>query len=145
MTDISKNGLFVFPTHTAEWEHNKTPLLRANQHAPIAKCTAVNRGVHSKVASDKAGGLLQTLYLCNGAKKMLTGNINVEHGLFNGSVGVVIDILYSYVRNPTNSLPEIVMIEFRKYTGPPFVPLLVQVKGKTDCRCHCCKRKQIPL
>ena len=93
MTDISDNGLFVFPTHTAEWDHNNTQLLRANQHAPIAKCTAVNRGVHYKVFSDKVGGLLQTLYLCNGANMMLTGNINIEHGLFNGSVGVVIDIL----------------------------------------------------
>ena len=101
MTDISDNGLFVFPTHTAEWEHNKTQLLRANQHAPIAKCTAVTGDVHYKVFSDKVG-LLQTLYLCNGAKMMLTGNNNVKHGLFNGSVGVVIDILYSYVRNPTN-------------------------------------------
>ena len=53
---------------------------------------------------------------------MLTGNINVEHGLFNGSIGVVRGILYFNGRKSGDSLPDVVMVEFDKYTGPPFVP-----------------------
>ena len=85
MPNVSDNGLFVFPTHATEWEHNKAQLLKANKHAPIPKCSAVNTGLHT--SSHKAGGLLQTIYLCKGDKVMLTGNINVEHGLFSGSLG----------------------------------------------------------
>ena len=82
---------------------------------------------------------------------MLTGNINVEHGLFNGSIGVVRDILYFSGRKPGDSSPDVVMVEFDKYTGPPFVPCnpklvpIVPVERKIDCKCHCCKRKQLPL
>ena len=144
-------GCLCFPTHAAEWEHNKAKLLKANEHAPIAKCSAVSTGLHSNTSSDKAGGLLQTLYLCKGAKVMLTWNINVEHGLFNGSIGVVMDILYFNGRKPGDSLPDVVMVEFDKYTGPPFVPYnrklvpIVPVERRIDCKCHCCKRKQLPL
>ena len=76
---------FVFPTHAAEWNHNKTQLLKANENAPIAKVSAVDQGRHARNApSDQAGGLQQTLYLCKGAKVMHTCNLNVPFGLFNG-------------------------------------------------------------
>ena len=37
LEDMLARGLFVFPTHAAEWNHNKTQLLKANENAPIAK------------------------------------------------------------------------------------------------------------
>ena len=82
---------------------------------------------------------------------MLTSNLNVELGLFNGSMGKVMDIIYLNGNNPSLSLPDVVMVEFSKYTGPPFVdhhPKLVPVipvERRMDCNCHGCKRKQIPL
>jgi hypothetical protein len=78
-----------------------TQLLQANEHAPVAKLCAINKGPHSKSAtSDKAGGLLNTVFLCKGAKVMLTSNIQVQYGLFNGSMGIIKDIIYLAGRRP---------------------------------------------
>ena len=49
ISDVSDNGLFVFPTHAAEWEHNKAQVLKANEHAPIAKCSTVHRSAFQYV------------------------------------------------------------------------------------------------
>jgi signal recognition particle subunit SEC65 len=149
---MSDRGLFVFPTHEEEWQHNKSKLLELNQTYPIAKMTAVSQGPHSKTGeSAKAGGLLNTLYLCNQAKIMLSVNLCVSYGLFNGSIGRVVEIVYKNGRTPSDSLPDVVMVEFPHYTGPPFlqqypkhVPIL-PVQRKVDCGCFSCKRKQIPL
>lgn len=151
VSHVNDNGLFVFPTHAAEWQHNKTQLLKSNQYAPVAKLTAISHGSHANVPSDKAGGLLQTLYICKGCKVMLTGNINVPYGLYNGSAGVVIDILYFDGQRPSDALPDVVIVEVDKYTGPSFVQYnpkpvpIVPVERKIDSRCHGCKRTQIPL
>ena len=116
-------GLFVFPTHAAEWNHNKTELLKANENAPIAKVSAVDQGRHARNApSDQAGGLQQTLYLCKGAIVMLTCNLNVPFGLFNGSMGEVVDIIYLDGRSPKDSLPDVVMVAFDKYTAQHSFP-----------------------
>ena len=43
------------------------------------------------------------------------------------------------------------MIEFHKYTGPPFLPNqpkvvpIVPVERRMDCACHGCKRTQVPI
>jgi hypothetical protein len=53
------------------------------------------KGVHFKgQAVDNVSGLLPIVYLCVGAKVMLTTNLNVKCGLFNGSPCTVVDILY---------------------------------------------------
>jgi hypothetical protein len=56
---------------------------------PIAKLVAVGHGFHSKSAdSDRSGGLQHTIYLCKDAKVMLSINICVPFGLFNGALGL---------------------------------------------------------
>ena len=50
LEDMLARGLFVFPTHAAEWNHNKTQLLKANENAPIAKISAVDQGRHARNA-----------------------------------------------------------------------------------------------
>ena len=152
LADMTAQGIFVFPSHAAEWNHNKVQLLKANEIAPIAQLKAVNKGAHAKTATnDKAGGLANTLYLCRGAKVMLTSNLNVPFGLFNGSTGTVCDIIYLDGRNPKQSLPDVVMVSFIKYTGPPFladnpkVVPIVPVERNIECFCHGCKRQQVPL
>ena len=37
MSDIDRNALFVFPTHSAEWKHNMSKLHIANKTDPVAK------------------------------------------------------------------------------------------------------------
>lgn len=118
---------------------------------PVAKITAVGKGSHSKSGeSEKAGGLLNTLYISKGSKVMLSVNLCVRYGLFNGAIGIIEDILYFSERRPP-ALPDVVMVHIPSYSGPPFlssdpklVPI-VPVERKIDCRCHYCKRKQIPL
>ncbi|CAG2185619.1 PIF1 [Mytilus edulis] len=142
---MSANGLFVFPTHQEVWTHNKSQF-------PIARVNAVSSGFHSKSSeSDRAGGLQQTLYLCKSAKVMLSVNLCVPFGLFNGAIGNIVDIIYLNDKRPDDSLPDAVMVEFHSYTGPAFIEQnpklvpIVPVERKLDCSCNCCRRKQIPL
>ena len=80
---------------------------------------------------------------------MLTVNLNVEQGLFNGSPGTMKDILYPKGRNPSEGFPTVLMVNFPKYTGPAFIPShpqlipVVPVERRLDC--GCCKRRQVPL
>lgn len=82
---------------------------------------------------------------------MLTVNLNVTYGLFNGSMGQVVDIIYLNGRTPVEGQPDVVMVNFTKYTGLPFIDShlqlvqIVPVERKKDCHCFNCKRKQIPL
>jgi hypothetical protein len=86
---MSDNEFFVFPTHEEVWTHNKGKLLEAIKQFPIAKLVAVGHGFHSKSAdSDRSGGLQHTIYLCKDAKVMLSINICVPFGLFNGALGL---------------------------------------------------------
>ena len=74
------------------------------------------------------------LYLAVGAKVMLLWNINLAHGLVNGSNGEIIDFIY-IDNEKAPQLPFAIIIKFPEYTGPPFfsepgrekwVPLLAQ-------------------
>ena len=138
---MSDEGLFVFPTHADEWNHNKRQLEKANKEVPIARVKAVSTGPHSSLPADKAQGLECVLYLCKGAKVMLTSNLNVSYGLFNGSVGKVVDIIYTQGKTPASDLPDVVMAEFPTYSGPSFyestkiVPI-VPIERRLDCPCH---------
>lgn len=82
---------------------------------------------------------------------MLTVNLCVPFGLFNGAIGHVVDILYYNGKETSDTQPDVVTVEFPGYTGPPFIPenpKLVPLTPKDmviDCSCHHCRRKQIPL
>ena len=148
---ISEKGLFVFPTHAEEWQHNKLKLLKANELYPIAKINAECYGPHNKSNRSDRACLLRTLFICKNAKVMLSVNLCVQYGLFNGAMGTIKDILFGAGKGPSNALPEVILVEFPGYTGPPFlsenkkiVPI-TPVERRIDCTCHYCKRKQIPL
>ena len=152
MLEMAEHALHVFPSRAAEDQHNHIQLRKANVKYPVAKMKAIDKGPHAKSAtSDKASGLLATLYLCRGAKVMLTNNLCVDVGLFNGSMGVVTDIIYLEGRSPQESLPDVVMVSFNKYSGPAFleddpkVVPIVPIERVIDCFCHVCRRRQIPL
>ncbi|KAK3093512.1 hypothetical protein FSP39_016633 [Pinctada imbricata] len=152
MQTMNEHGLFVFPSHQEVWQHNKLQLCKENEKFPIVKMNAVCCGTHSKTnESDKAGGLLNELFLCKGAKVMLCVNLCVPFGLFNGALGYVVDIIYKTGRRPTDGLPDVVMVNFPNYTGPSLIPELktivpiIPVTRKIECRCFSCSRTQIPL
>jgi hypothetical protein len=148
---MAKNALFAFPTHQDEWEHNKSQLLVANQHHPIAKITADCQGIHSKSSSAVVleGSSVNYTY-CKTARVNLTVNINVKYALYNGAVGTVVDIVYPEGLSPSDGgFPEFVVVDFPKYTGPPWMedhPTWIPVcpvERRLDC--HCCKRILPPL
>ena len=153
---MDDQGLFVFPTHRLEWERNKRKLLERNSlpDHPVAKIKAVNNGKHAQKAdSNKAGGLLQLLYLCRDSKVMLVANLKAEWGLFNGAVGTVLDIVYLDGRRPTDDpppQPDFVLVHFNGYKGPAFIEdnpnivPIVPISRSMECACRC-KRLQIPL
>ena len=149
---METNALFVFRTHEEVWQHNKSKLQEMNACHPVLRISATFQGPHSKQADpDKSGGLLNTLFLCQGAKVMLTINISVPFGLFNGALGHVVDIIYKEGRKPEDGLPDVVMVDFPNYSGPPFIqnnttliPIL-PITRQVECFCHKCKKIQIPL
>ncbi|WAQ97057.1 hypothetical protein MAR_029747, partial [Mya arenaria] len=149
LNDIANEGLFVFPTHKQVWEHNKNKLLQLNEVYPVAEIRATSKGRH--LNSDVNSGLLPKVYLCKKAKVMLTVNLCVPFGLFNGATGIVQDILYLNDRRPPDSQPDVVFVYFPSYSGPacmsdnPQLAPIVSVERFMDCICHFCKRKQIPL
>ena len=90
---------------------------------PIAYISA--RHSNNKAASlpaDDMGGLSPKLFLCKGARVMLTRNLWTEVGLCNGAMGSIFDIIYSDRANPP-SLPTTVIVQFDEgYKGPSVVP-----------------------
>ena len=89
--------------------------------------------------------------LCRKAKVEIS-KINIEpmYGLFNGSRGTVVDIIFHKDQNPNNrQLPKCVIVEFEQYCGPIWDkdhPKQIPVFPVTrSCNSHCCERTQIPL
>lgn len=100
--------------------------------------------------SENAGGHLDTLSICKMSKVMISVNLCVKFGLYNGAIGIVEDIIHCNDRRPP-SLPDVVIVEVPNNSGPPFIPEKPKVvpifpeERKIYCRCHFCRRKQIPL
>ena len=111
---------------------NKSKLLQTNKEHSMTKIISVCKGPIKKVYSSKAGGLY-TLYLCFGAKVMLTINLCVEFGLYNNCH------LYQNGRS-NETLPDAVIVIFPMYSGP--LPLLTRASktfaifsSRKDCVC----------
>ena len=150
---VEDKGLYLFSTHKEEWRWNKQKLQSLNNKGdhPIATIRARNSGAHAKgAADDAAGGLPRSAYLRLGSRCMMTTGVCQEWGLYNGAIGEVVDIVYREGRKPPNDQPAVVLVDFPKYCGPPFLPSLPRVvpvapvERVLDCRCRC-SRTTIPL
>jgi hypothetical protein len=145
---LHDNAFYVFPTHEQEMQHNKEKIRKLNDMHPVTRINAINHGVHAKQCpNDKASGLQPVIFLCKEAKVMLTVNLCVPFGLFNGAIGYVVDILYFNGKATSDIQPDLITVEFPAYTGPPFIqanPKLIPLTPKemlSDGSCHHCKRK----
>lgn len=94
--------------------------------------------------SSIAENLESILYLSIGTRVMLRRNLWTSHGLVNGAIGTVTDIVF----DPTDdTFPLCVMVHFEKFNGPTInnsVPI-----GPTEAKWisngQDCKRVQFPL
>jgi hypothetical protein len=92
-----------------------------------------------------------TNFICRGAKVEIAGrNIMPELGLYNSSMGEVVDIVYNNNESPnTGHLPRYVLIRLPAYKGPPFLPddpKIVPIVPLTRiCPTHCCQQTFLPL
>jgi hypothetical protein len=89
------------------------------------------------------------LNICHGAKVQLRGKIfEPDWGLYNGSVGHVVEIIFEKESSPLDgSLPEYVIVDFPQYTpwipnNPTWVPI---PPIEMNCRNRCCTVKYTSL
>jgi ATP-dependent DNA helicase PIF1 len=98
------------------------------------------------VTEEEADNLYTELYVCLGARIILTTNLWTEVGLVNGAMGSIHDIAWDTGKDPTASLLSVIMVKFDEYKGPDFpgyepgiVPVFLvtrsfEYKGST-CSC----------
>ena len=149
--------LFLYSTNEGVDKCNETKL--HEQHSsinPVAFIKAQSKNKHGATISNNSkhfrdDNVLSTTMLCRGAKVHLYGkNLKPEWGLYNGSIGKVVDIVYQKGCSPnTNDLPQYTLVEFPQYKGPPFLenhPKIIPIVPVTHvCKTHCCTKTFLPL
>ena len=138
---------------------NKTSLkIINNAMNPVAKLRPVytktsnpNIRSNSKHFRNKDGDSIEPTLIARGCKVELKGrNISPQLGLYNGAMGLVIDIVYNSNESPNSGhLPKYVLVQFPNYTGPQFlssIPNVIPIVPISSvCPWHCCSVKFIPL
>ena len=160
VTHIQEKALFVYATHEPKDEHNKTQLKRISSHDnPIAKlCPKSNRissptqpAVKRHFQDNHQTVHSQPVLLCVGTRVAIAGrNFHPKYGLYNGAIGTVLEFHFEHGANPNHGdFPTHIIVDFPKYTGPPWDkqhPTHIPVCPITvNCAKRCCQRKFIPL
>ena len=89
--------------------------------------------------------------LCRQAQVSIAGsNIQPKWGLYNGSIGEVLDIVFHPGDNPNDGdLPRYILLRLPDYNGPALFPedpkVVPIVPVKCLCNKHCCERVFVPL
>ena len=116
---------------------------------PVYRIRATNKGRHAtKAAGEPFAALVASTFVAVGLQIRLTVNLFNElgqsWGLVNGSIGIVVEVLYETAEAATDehAVP-LVIAHFEDYCGPAFCPerpklvLLPVVERKGDCACKC--------
>ena len=117
-------------------ENNVTYYNRRKLHAhaarekiPIARFDALHTGVSQEEGMKLKPELFQnldpTLELAVGSLVLITANLAVEHGIMNGTRGILREILYTHSDGPSHAnvherMPHTLLIDCPEYSGPPF-------------------------
>jgi ATP-dependent DNA helicase PIF1 len=144
------NALRLYFTNLEVMEHNLARLTALKR--PVKKLMAKHTGQKAiRATEDEADNLATELFICIGARIILTTNLWTEYGLVNGSMGMVTDLSWSVGQRPSISLPACILIKFDTYTGPDFpnyTPGIIPVfpiKRLFDYKGVSCSRMQYPL
>jgi len=109
------DAISIFAYNQTCDEHNINRIKFVNQ--PITILQAVNQPDYcKKYDADQFKGLRNEIYLCIGAKVVITTNIWKKYGIVNGATGTVKDIIYRF--GDSKNLPDIVIIHLDRYSGP---------------------------
>ena len=88
---------------------------------PIVLVEGKNIGRAASLSDDTFNGLASSMYICIGAKVVLTKNY-LQVGLSNGSTGIVRELIYD-ADKPAPGLPKLVFVDFgAEYTDTLFFP-----------------------
>ena len=99
--------------------HNNRKILSVGN--PIALVESENTGRGSSLSEDNFNGLASSMYVCVGAKVVLTKNY-LQVGLSNGSTGIVTELFYDETK-PAPGLPKLIFVDFgTEYAGDSFFP-----------------------
>ena len=105
---------------------------------PVIRFAARHEGMSDREAAELTPdefNLMPELELCEGARVLLTHILAVEHGLMNGTQGVVQQIVFAPGGGPDAEreelrMPEAVVVDFPGYAGPRFYDDVVVVEGE---------------
>jgi len=86
---------------------------------PIVRINSLNTGKGKQATPNQAGGLVSSLFLCEGAKIIFIKNVAQQVGLCNGSTGTIAAFVFENDKPPPN-LPQYVIVDFGdSYKGKP--------------------------
>ncbi|GFH54205.1 hypothetical protein CTEN210_10681 [Chaetoceros tenuissimus] len=161
--EIQQKGLFVYTTKDEVFNHNESELRKTvNKTNPLMEFSfqlqktersKLDRAVksHFKVTSLQEAKTV----LARGARVSLTQNKWAIKGLFNGSLGTVVDVRFEKGCSPLlGDLPLFVIVDFDNYIGPPWdkdnptyvpIPMHVKKEDRTKGNCKCCQIEFVPL
>ena len=139
--------LYYTTAEVRKTNHNRL----AATNRPVKKLAAEHRGRGASAATEEeADNLSAEIFVCIGARIMLTTNLWTEIGLVNGSMGSIEDFSWDSGRS-TDQLPSVILIRFDSYTGPSFpncpvgtIPVFPQTR-QFDLKNVVCSRTQFPL
>jgi hypothetical protein len=155
--EIESKALFVFANKRKMPEHNWERLkVEHSINNPIARMRVKGRSKGKEIRNlpkcfKQDSDIESVLNICREAKVQLMGkNFEPDWGLFNGSLGIVKEIVFNKDENPLDgTLPQYVIVEFPDYCGPPWIPdkpKWVPIPPmELHCQSHCCNVQFIPL
>ena len=91
-------------------------------------------------------GLPADLESAEGALVILTSNLAVEHGLMNGTHGIVRRIVYTRGKSPLaedfrDRMPDVIVVDCPQYVGPAFFAQPASALGSLSCLELFCRQR----
>ncbi len=126
---VKEAATYIFANKKEMNEHNWEKLREEHSPTnPVARIQSqtTSKGIKYKGCARciiKESDVEPILNICRAAKVQITGeNFEPDWGLFNGSIGKVIEIIYDKGASPLDgTLPKFIITDFPTYPGPAWI------------------------